>query len=256
MIGLKIRNENDELTIDDSYKGYSVIQSGSVTIGNSAITVNFSQVITSIDQPIIAIQRWPYTGLYIYVMQLVGEPGNWTGFYTRAERNTTLFPNSPSSALFQYRVYAPGIRSENSYGLRVLAQNGDVVIDSGRKQLRFESSFTGSPAEYPLVASIQGSFQREQINAISNTLLKPSDWIPLSLVNNNQFVENRVVGPGFDVTGPMAVSTSVICLNNSGNLAWNDPDMLGIYIYMEDLNGRTPQNYVIPLVTFCCIIEN
>lgn len=257
MIGVKIRNENDELTIDDNYKGYGIIQQGSIALSRQTITtLNFSVPVTSIDQPILAIKRWPYTGFYIEICQLVGRPGNWTGFYLRGQRNTSLFPNGPRSVLFEYRVYAVGVASTDQYGLRVISSDGDIVIDSGRKQLAFMSSFAGEVGSFPLVANAGLGNQRDLVYAVTNTLITEDDWLPISLVTVTRFTSNRVIGPGLDVTGSMVVFTSLICLNNAGNLTWNSPSMLGIYIYLEDIQGRQIQNYTIPLVNFTAIIKN
>lgn len=258
MIGVKIRNENDELTIDDNYKGYGIIQQGSITLSRQTITtLKFSVPITSIDQPILAVKRWPYTGFYVEICQLVGGPGNWTGFYLRGQRNTSLFPKGPGSVLFEYRVYAAGVASTDQYGLRVISSDGDIVIDSGRKQLGFMSSFTGQQVgSFPLGASAGSGNQRDLVYAVTNTLIAEDDWLPISLVTVTRFTSNRVIGPGLDVTGSMAVFISLICLNNAGNLTWNSPSMLGIYIYLEDIQGRRIQNYTIPLVNFTAIIKN
>lgn len=257
MIGVKVRNENDELTIDDNYKGYGIMQQGSIALSRQTITtLNFSVPITSIDQPILAIKRWPYTGFYIEICQLVGSPGNWTGFYLRGQRNTSLFPNGPGSVLFEYRVYAVGVASTDQYGLRVISSDGDIVIDSGRKQLGFMSSFTGQVGSFPLVADVGLGNQRDLVYAVTNTLIAEDDWLPISLVTVSRFTSNRVIGPHLDVTGSMVVFISLICLNSAGNLTWNSPSMLGIYIYLEDIQGRQIQNYTIPLVNFTAIIKN
>lgn len=130
------------------------------------------------------------------------------------------------------------------------------MIDSGRKQLGFMSSFTGQVGSFPLVVDAGVGNQRDLVYAVTNTLIAEDDWLPVSLVTVSRFTSNRVIGPGLDVTGSMVVFISLICLNSAGNLTWNSPSMLGIYMYLEDIQGRQIQNYTIPLVNFTAIIKN
>lgn len=256
MIGIRIRNDADELIIDGAYKGYALIEQGAVVLGGSPVTRSFGKTITSIDPPIVAVQRWAYTGLYPAVFQLVGGPGAWTGFYAMAQRNVTLYPSAPASASFNYRVYAADTPSAGEYGLRVRASDDLIAIDSGKRQLTFDFRIDGDISGFTKVAQISGGFQSEAVFAAPNITIKPDDWLPLSLVTASKFVKNSVIYPDKTETGPMAVQMGLICLNSSGSAPWSDEDRLGIYVYMEDISGRPPQNYTIPFLAFCAVIKN
>lgn len=256
MIGIRIRNEAEELVIDGAYKGYALIEQGAVVLGSSPVVRSFGKTITSIDPPIIAVQRWPYTGLYPATFQLVGGPGAWTGFYAAAKRNTSLYAGAPASASFNYRVYAADTPSTGEYGLRVRAHDDLIAIDSGKRQLTFDFRVEGDFSDFAKVAQISGGFQSEVVYAVPNIALEPDDWLPLSLVTSSRFVRNSVHYPNKTETGPMAVQTGLICLNSGGTATWTGAERIGIYIYMEDISGRPPQNYTIPFLPFCAVIKN
>jgi len=243
MFGFIVRNADDELLIDDNYLGYGVVIESNLILTTTPSIVSFPTTITSQALPIVAVQRWPYTGTYIDTFKFIGTPGNWTGFYTRISRNTSLFPQSPSSISVRYRVYVAGSDSVDQYGLRVKKSDSSTVIDTGNLQLGFDYSVSGGIESYPIVAQAAGGFQKEFIIAITNRTILASDWIPVSLVVSTEFIRNTVIFPSNTVQSTAALRIGPVCLNSSGNVSWSSPDMLGLYVYLEDLNGYAVQNY-------------
>lgn len=253
--GIRIRNENGTLTIDSEYKGYGNFYSGTIGLSiNTWVTLSFPQAVTSQEPPILAFKKWPYTGFYPAYVQLQGSLGNWTGFNIRCARNTTLFPSGPSNVTFEYRVYACGVSSADSKGLR-LRHNGIVTIDTGFLQL----SMDVTPVDIsglPIVATASRGFQREHIIALSTYDIGPNDWVPVSLSSKNTFIRNTIIYPDRTVQSVAGAQTGVICLNSDGNVPWDGGSALGVYMYLEDINRYPIQNFKAEFFPFCPIIRD
>ena len=144
-LGVLIRNPVDSgVLVDGRSLNYANVESGAgqatLCAFNGAIpgdpVVNvFSAAITSVLPPLIALRWAPGGGEYLSSPQLVGGPGNWTGF--------SLVGIKPSGASvthmpIEYKVFAVGVQSSATTGMRIRRLDNSIVIDSGHQPLNIK----------------------------------------------------------------------------------------------------------------------
>lgn len=196
-MGFEVYNEDGEVMADNRFPGFSLlVQSSATTTVQTPLDIAFPAPVTSLVPPIVAVQVQTFNWTWLRMCKILGSPGNWTGFRLVSARMTSSYP---AQTTWQYRVYAAGITSSESYGVRVQDDSGGVLFDSGLRQLVFANMFT-SWADWPRTSSnrYQNGREHQLIETFVSPLLSaPSDaWVALSLANATMITINTVVGSG------------------------------------------------------------
>lgn len=137
--GVEFRNNTDVVTLDSEYSRLVVLSKGRfIPTQESGLgsTTNFDRVITTQEPPLVFV-RPDTVGMVagLCLMQVLGTPGNWTGFYVRAYSNTTAQPRGDYfAAAFESSPLA-------SYGIRIFNSTGKVIFDSGTPAAVFTKSY-------------------------------------------------------------------------------------------------------------------
>ncbi|WP_434672155.1 hypothetical protein [Pseudomonas sp. R1-15] len=136
--GLTFTNNDNEVVIDSEFGRLNVICSGRYAPTeefNLGSTTTFPLAITSAEPPLIFCR--PDTGAIAGLgqMQVIGSPGNWTGFYVRAYNDSTAQPNG------RYFAAAFGSQPVASFGLRLWDGSSKLLFDSGTPSALFVRAF-------------------------------------------------------------------------------------------------------------------
>ena len=245
-MGFEVYNADGETMADNRFPGFSLLTQNTFrTTVQTPHDIAFPTPVRSLVPPIIAVQVQQFNGGWLRMVKAYGTPGNWTGVRLVSARLTNQFP---AQVTWHYRVYAAGLTSTESYGIRVTHEDGTTTFDSGFKQLVFDNLPT-QWADWPVTTSRAFSNGREH-NLISTfvnpNLIIPSDaWVALSLANTSMTTVNTVIGSG---------KVKYLPLYSEITYVWQDSQ---IVILTDHLClDYPPQNFNIPTNIFCPIIPN
>jgi hypothetical protein len=141
--GVRVNNTWGDTIIDDLWLNYSLYLQGSIGVDFAGWVVSgadptfpvtnlfFPAVVTSLKPPMLFCRHSLFDASHALAgVNLIGYPGNWTGFAIRGAGS--------GAKVMDYRVYAALPPSSDSFGMRVRDANGDIAFDSGRLPLIIE----------------------------------------------------------------------------------------------------------------------
>lgn len=183
--GFQVFDSEGNTVTDSTYLGYSLYLSGVANvISQQATNVGFPTPITSQSPPIICVQVKPFNYAWIRLCKVLGSPGNWTGFILVGDRESNSRAHLGN---VNYRVYANGVQSTDSYGMRISTPDGAISFDTGFRQLQFETSII--MGDWPVTWDShgpQGNAWTRIVGYANPTFTSPADsWLPLSLINTS-----------------------------------------------------------------------
>lgn len=138
--GLQFTNNSNVVILDSEYARLCVLASGRyVPTEESGLgsTTNFPTPITTQEPPLVFCRPDTLASGWasITLARINGTPGNWTGFYVRAQSVNSAQPNGRYfAAAFQARAAA-------QYGMRLWAADGSIIFDSGTPSAVFTRAF-------------------------------------------------------------------------------------------------------------------
>lgn len=231
---------------DNRFPGFSLlVQSSATTTVQTPLDISFPFPITSLVPPIVAVQVQTFNWTWLRMCKILGSPGNWTGFRLVSARATSSYP---AQTTWKYRVYAAGVTSSESYGIRVQDDFGSTLFDSGLRQLVFANLFT-SWADWPRTTSQRFQAGREHTlieTFVSPLLSAPSDaWIALSLANASMLTINTVAGSG---------AVKYENLYSELTYVWQDSRIVVLADHL--CIDYAPLTFSIPTNIFCPVILN
>lgn len=242
--GFQVFDPEGNKVTDSTYLGYSLYLSGTANVvSQQATDVGFPTPITSQSPPVICVQVKPFNYAWIRLCKVLGSPGNWTGFRLVGDRLTNQFAHL---GVVNYRVYANGVQSTDSHGLRISTPEGAISFDTGLRQLQFEASVV--MGDWPAVWSGQGPQGNSSFRIVGHSnpnFTSPADsWLPLSLVNTS-FVstqESNISGKWQTYLMEVEISWS-----------WFDGY---VQIILTLLSAVPPTRYNVTIPVFCPIVLN
>lgn len=246
--GFKVGNGQGQTVTDSNFLGYGLLEERQFTVVSQSPTdMYFDRPVTSQAPPIVAVKVKQWNRTWIRLCRVMGTPGNWTYCRFVGNRFTT---SDAGSVTYDVRVYATGLKSTDSFGMRIVNELNQVTIDSGFKQLEF-TAFTYEWSDWPLVVrgdAPAGSYGQNRVKWVgyqNPNLVIPSDgWLALSLANNSYTTTMESNATGRWGTYPMEVESTFVY--DSGRI------ILLFELYAQYL----PLNYNIQFNTFCPIIKN
>lgn len=138
-VGLSFRNDHDAVVLDSEYARLCVIASGRYQPTEEhglGSTTWFPRIVTTAEPPLVFVRPDTVGAIAsLCFMQVLGEPGRWSGFYVRATSIHTAQPNG------RYFAAAFAAQPVARFGLRLFAGNGQLLFDSGTPCAVFTRSF-------------------------------------------------------------------------------------------------------------------
>ena len=244
MMGFRVFNGDGEMVTDSSYLGYGLVMSGNANlVSQQPMDISFPSPIRSDSPPIICIKAKVYNNSWIRFCRPVGVPTNWTGFRIVSARQINTVPHY---GLCEYRVYANGVSSSDSFGLRIANESGEIIIDSGVPQMEFKTLVTlfDWPIVWDSLLAQGNAFAYHKAVANNNVVMSLDEWIPVSLANYSYTTTQSSNWTGKFQTYVMDVEVSWCYYQGK------------ISAVIEMVSQVPPQNYTLKLSTFCPIILN
>lgn len=139
--GVEFTNNGDVVTLDSEFARLVVVSKGRfIPTQESGLgsTTNFERTITTQEPPLVFVRPDRVNAIAgLCLMQVIGSPGNWTGFYVRAYSATTAQPlGDYFAAVFESANVA-------KYGIRIFNSAGKTIFDSGTPAAIFTASYQG-----------------------------------------------------------------------------------------------------------------
>lgn len=139
--GTKIRNNNNQIVIDQDYQNLSIVRTGKVTITDDGVIISYKGktplfFIVPTSKPVTVIPKLRTDGTIDY--SLIA---------------STWYGDNHSSVTISYVIFDVGASSSDKYGMRVYNATGAVVFDSGRKYMRVKDIIPASnvfTSTYPI----------------------------------------------------------------------------------------------------------
>lgn len=151
--GLKVYNNDGDVTIDADYQNYRVIAAGSKNVsdtgaGSADATLTFSSAHAS--PPLVFVRGLTDHRFSAPVMS--GSSGNWTG--------CTIRYAGPGGT-FDYVIVDPngvGAQSPETHGIQVFDAASNLAFDSRDKMMILHDVFEISPGEAKTRTSVTGAY--------------------------------------------------------------------------------------------------
>ena len=190
--GFEARRQDDTVFADSRHAGFGLIFQLSAWLPSAKmqdITVNFPHSISSKAKPIIAIPfyAWNYAD---YTVVVIGTPGMWTGCRVVVSDIRHLYilnvPSLPARTI-NLRVYASGLHSNETYGMRIYNSSNDLTLDTGWPQLEFSQYLRGGAwSRIESGQAVSGSsVYTSYVNF--NEPIPPNSWIAITLHELDSF---------------------------------------------------------------------
>lgn len=183
--GFQTTNDAGDIIADSRYPGYSLIQEGQYTTehGSGYAVIHFSKRITSQAPPLVAIRLRQFDYIQDYV-RVVGKAGNWT--HVEFSAISILHTNKPGRRVVRdYRIYATGIPSEDTFGLRLYDENGIITLDTGYPQLEYSESISPDLVWRRTITGQSDTGVKFEGYTATKTLADTTLWVALNSFNEH-----------------------------------------------------------------------
>lgn len=131
--GLTFTNNSDVVTIDSEFSRLVIVEQGTWSGPGTGVGVSFSNVITTVEPPLVFVRPDAANG-YFYYCLILGVAGAWTGFSFGANRNL------PTTGKWFAATFSS--QPTATFGLRLWDETSKLLFDNGTPCAQFTRTIT------------------------------------------------------------------------------------------------------------------